>query len=73
MANYKNAIIDFDKVKNLNKIFFKIDKNINTGLTSIFDIKIDQTGYEDNNSDNLIYNIKNSQELKSLVKKVINN
>ena len=69
----KKFQVKFDKVKNLNKIFFKIDKNINNGLTSIFDIKIDQREYEDNKTDNLIYNIKNSQELKSVVKKVINN
>ncbi len=69
----KKFQVKLDKVKNLNKIFFKIEKNINTGLTSIFDIKFDQIEYEVNKSINLKYKIKNSQELKSLVKKIINN
>ena len=53
-------------------INFKIDKNINTGLISIFDIKINQVEYKGKNSGELRYNIKNSQEMKSLVKKIIN-
>ena len=69
----KKFQVKLDKVKNLNKIFFKIEKNINTGLTSIFDIKFDQIEYEVNKRINLKYKIKNSQELKSLVKKIINN
>ena len=51
---------------------FKIEKNINTGIISIFDIKINQTAYKDKKSDKTRYNIKNSQELKSLVKNIIN-
>ena len=51
---------------------FKIDKNINTGIISIFDIKINQTAYKDKKNDKTRYNIRNSQELKSLVKNIIN-
>ena len=52
-------------------INFIIEKNIDTGLISIFDIKIDQVKYKGENGDEFRYNIKNSQELKSLVKKII--
>ena len=55
----------------LDKIHFKIEKNINNGLISIFDIKIQDTNNKINSE--LKYKIKNSQELKSLVKKLINN
>ncbi len=61
------------KVKNLKKIFFKIKRNINTGLISISDIKINQLDNTDINIEEKDYNIKNSQELKSLVKRIINN
>ena len=60
------------KVKDLKKIFFKIKKNINTGLISIYDINIDNLNYSDRNINKKLYNIKNSQELKSLVKRIIN-
>ena len=53
-------------------MYFKIEKNINTGIISIFDIKFNQTAYKDKKSDKTRYNIKNSQELKSLVKNIIN-
>ena len=69
---YKGGILKSDKVKDINVINFKIDKNINTGIISIFDIKINQVEYKGKNSGKLRYNIKNSQEMKSLVKKIIN-
>ena len=53
-------------------MYFKIDKNINTGIISVFDIKINQTAYKDKKSNMIRYNIRNSQELKSLVKNIIN-
>ena len=53
-------------------IYFKVEKNINTGLISIFDIKINQSMYIGKINGDSRYNIRNSQELKSLVKKIIN-
>ena len=61
-----------DKVKDINLIYFKIEKNINSGIISIFDIKFNQTSYKDKKSDETRYKIKNSQEFKSLVKNIIN-
>ncbi len=60
-----------DKVKDLNMINFKVKKNINTGIVSIFDIKINKVEYKDKNNSELRYNIRNSQELKSLIKSII--
>ena len=60
-------------MKDINVMYFKIDKNINTGIISVFDIKINQTAYKDKKSNMTRYNIRNSQELKSLVKNIINN
>ena len=60
-----------DKVKDLNEIHFKVEKNINTRQVSIFDIKINKVEYKDKNNSELKYNIRNSQELKSLMKKII--
>ena len=60
-----------DKVKDLNEIYFKVEKNINTRQVSIFDIKINKVEYKDKNNVELKYNIRNSQELKSLVKRII--
>ena len=51
---------------------FKVEKNITTGLISIFDIKINQSMYKGKINGYSRYNIRNSQELKSLVKKIIN-
>ncbi len=68
----KKFQVKLDKVKDMNVIYFKIEKNISTGITSIFDIKINQTAYKDKKSDKTRYNIRNSQELKSLVKNIIN-
>ncbi len=60
-----------DKVKDLNEIYFKVEKNINTRQVSIFDIKINKVEYKDKNNIVLKYNVRNSQELKSLVKRII--
>ena len=60
-----------DKVKNLDEIYFKVERNINTRQISIFDIKINKVEYKDKNNSKLKYNIKNSQELKSLMKRII--
>ncbi len=68
----KKFQVKLDKVKDINVMYFKIEKNINTGIISIFDIKINQTAYKDKKSDKTRYNIRNSQELKSLVKNIIN-
>ena len=56
----------------INVINFKVEKNITTGLISIFDIKVDQSMYKGKINGDARYNIRNSQELKSLVKKIIN-
>jgi hypothetical protein len=61
-----------NKVKDLNKIYFKIKKNINTGLISILDIKINNIYNVYKNDEKLLFSAKNSQELQSLVKRVIN-
>ena len=53
-------------------IRFKVEKNINTGLITIFDVKINELLYIDKNKSESRYNIRNSQELKSLVKNIIN-
>ena len=68
----KKIQVKLDKVKNINIINFKIEKNINTGLVSIFDIKINQEVHQGKNIGKFRYNIRNSQELKSLVKNIIN-
>ena len=76
IQNNKNFARKFQlkssKVKDLKKIFFKIERNINTGLISIFDIKINQFDNADIDLEKKKYYIKNSQELKSLVKRIIN-
>ena len=68
----KKFQIKLDKVKNINVVNFKIEKNINTGLVSIFDIKINQDVNHGKKNGKFRYNIRNSQELKSLVKNIIN-
>ena len=60
-------------VKDLHTIYFKIKKNINTGLISIFDISINKLDNNYKSEEEVLYNIKNTQELKSLVKKILNN
>ena len=56
----------------LDRIYFKIEKNINTGSISIFDVKISQLNHQDEKQVKKRYSIRNSQELKSLVKQIIN-
>ena len=68
----KKFQVKSDKVKDINVIHFKVEKNITTGLISIFDIKINQSMYKGKINGDSRYNIRNSQELKSLVKKIIN-
>ena len=68
----KKFQLKLDKIKDINVIHFKIEKNINTGLISIFDIKINQAMFDDKNKSKSRFNIRNSQELKSLVKNIIN-
>ena len=68
----KKFQLNLNKIESLNKIYFKIKKNITTGIISIFDIKINELDYADKNGKLLPYNIKNSQELKSLVKRILN-
>ena len=68
----KKFQVKLDKVKNIDVINFKIEKNINTGLVSLFDIKINQDINYDKNNGKSRYNIRNSQELKSLVKNILN-
>ncbi len=68
----KKFQVKLDKVKDINVMYFKIERNISTRKISIFDIKINQTAYKDKKSDKNRYNIRNSQELKSLVKNIIN-
>ena len=68
----KKFQVKLDKVKGINVIDFKIEKNINTGIISIFDIKINYLLYKGKNNGEFRYNIRNSQELKSLVKNIVN-
>ncbi len=68
----KKFQVKLDKAKDINNIYFKIEKNISTGIISIFDIKINQIAYKDKKNDKTRYDIRNSQELKSLVKNIIN-
>jgi len=68
----KKFQVKLDKVRDINIIHFKIEKNINTGLISIFDIEINQAVDKNQNNNETRYNIRNSQELKSLVKSIIN-
>ena len=76
IENSKNFAKKFQlnkrKVENLNNIYFKIKKNINTGLISISDIEINKLDNLEKNKEKLVYNIKNTQELKTLVKRIIN-
>ena len=57
---------------NIELINFKIEKNINTGLVSIYDIIINDDVHYNKNNGASRYNIRNSQEFKSLVKNIIN-
>ena len=68
----KKFQVKLDKMKNINVINFKIEKNINTGSVSIFDINTNQDFNQDKNNGKSRHYIRNSQELKSLVKNIIN-
>ncbi len=68
----KKFQVKLNKVKNINVINFKIEKNIDTGLVSIFDIKINEEVHHSKNNGKSRYIIRNPQELKSLVKNIIN-
>ncbi len=68
----KKFQVKSDRVKDINMIHFKVEKNITTGLISIFDIKVNQSLYKSNLNGVTRYNIRNSQEFKSLVKNIIN-
>ena len=61
------------EVEKLDKIYFKINKNISTGLISIFDIKINKLDNSYIIKDNLPYNFRNPQEFKSVVKRILRN
>ena len=68
----KKFQLKLNKIKDINVIHFKIEKNISSGLISISDIKINQIVDDVKNNVKSRYNIRNSQELKSLVKNIIN-
>ena len=68
----KKFQLKLNKIKEINVIHFKIEKNISSGLISISDIKINQIVDDVKNNVKSRYNIRNSQELKSLVKNIIN-
>ena len=61
------------EVEKLDKIYFKINKNISTGLISIFDIKINKLDNSYIIKDDLPYNFRNPQEFKSVVKRILRN
>ena len=69
----KKFQLKLKKVNDLNKVYFKIKKNINTGSILISDININYLDDKIENKEELSYNIRNTQELKSLVKRIINN
>ena len=69
----KKFQLNLRKVEKLDKIYFKIDKNISTGLISIFDIKINQSDKFHKTEDNLPYNFRKLQEFKSIVKRILSN
>ncbi len=76
IKNSKNFAKKFQlnkrKVKDLNKIYFKIKKNITTGLISISNIKINKLDNAEKYKEKLVHNVKNTQELKTIVKRIIN-
>ena len=65
----KKFNIKYKKIKNINKIFFDLEKNIDTGVVSISNIQINEANNKKNSDE--IYIINNFIELKSLLKKVI--
>ena len=69
----KKFQLNFREVEKLDKIYFQINKNISTGLISIFDIKINQLDNPHITKDDLPYNFKKPQEFKSIVKRILSN
>ena len=69
----KKFQLNLREVKKIDKIYFKIDKNISTGLISIFDIKINQLDNLHKTEDDLPYNFRKLQEFKSIVKRILSN
>ena len=69
----KKFQLNFRDVEKLNKIYFKINKNINTGLISIFDIKINELDNSHKSKSDLPYNFRNTQELKLILKRILSN
>ena len=65
----KKFQIKLSKLNSINKIYFNLKKNIDTGKISISEIKINDL----NNSKlfNKIYTVENIQELRSLLKKIL--
>ena len=66
----KKLQIKVDKIKDIRKINFNLLRNIDTGKISISEIKIDDLN--NNKSFNQIYNVNNIQELRSLLKTILN-
>ena len=61
--------ISLKKIENLSKIFFHLEKNIDTGEISISNIYLNEI--DNKNLSNEFYIIKNVQSLKSLIRKLI--
>ena len=61
--------ISLKKIENLNKIFFHLEKNIDTGEISISNIYLNEI--DNKNLSDEFYIIKNVQSLKSLIRKFI--
>ncbi len=66
----KKLQIKVDKIKDIRKINFNLLRNIDTGKISISEIKIDDLN--NNKLSNQIYNVNNIQELRSLLKTILN-
>ncbi len=69
----KKFQLNLKEVEKLDKIYFKINKNISTGLTSIYDININQLDNLYKTKDELPYYFKKPQEFKSIVKRILSN
>ena len=67
----KKFQLNFREIEKLDKIYFKINKNISTDLISIFDIKINQLDNLHKTKDDLPYYFKKPQEFKSIVKRIL--
>ena len=68
----KKFQLNKSKINNLNKIYFKLKKNINTGSIKISDVKINHFDSPIKNKEQLQNYVKNTQEFKFLVKRLIN-